>query len=391
MPSAYNPVGDSQVPVKHYENVQTEDGIYSGQMREHPLQRYKGTLIKHGKGKLFLPSGDTYEGLFDFDAMHGEGVMHYTDGSTYDGEWRCHSREGMGVQTYADATSYEGRWESDKRHGEGIQTYATGDRYEGLWANDQRCGYGTLYYADGQRFEGIFGDDLPNGEGTLWLLNGDRYEGKFKDNIRHGAGAYCSKDGNRYVQEYVDGKVTKGVFSGAGTVRYTNGDQYTGEWSMDADPSRPEGCRHGLGALSFVNGAKYEGQFECDRMQGYGRYVFSLVDPAGKPSITENDNLQQTPDRTKRGRREIRYEGGFYDHKINGYGTMFYDNGDKHEGFWHDSVGYGLGFDVVCDDKLGGAWRADHYEDGRKVLTGEWNWTAHTQRPEGPKRFSEKY
>ncbi len=52
---------------------------------------------------------------------------------------------------------------------------------------------------------------------------------------------------------------------------------------------------------------------------------------------------------------------------------MFFDNGDRHEGFWTDSRSHGLGFTVRVDDAFEGAWQADLYEKGTLVEEGRYN------------------
>lgn len=70
-------------------------------------------------------------------------------------------------------------------------------------------------------------------------------------------------------------------------------------------------------------------------------------------------------------------EGAFYHNRIDGYGTMYYDNGDRHEGFWTDNRAHGLGFSVRADDPYEGAWQADLYAKGRVAIGGKYNVQLH--------------
>ena len=110
------------------QDYETSDGLYSGEMREHPMQKYKGQWLKHGRGKLTTPGGDVYEGQFDFDAMHGDGTMTYANGDVYDGEFRGSMKDGCGVMDYADGGCYEGHWKEDRKEGDGTERYANGKR-----------------------------------------------------------------------------------------------------------------------------------------------------------------------------------------------------------------------------------------------------------------------
>ena len=55
--------------------------------------------------------------------------------------------------------------------------------------------------------------------------------------------------------------------AGRHVIRYTEGDVYDGEWSM-------EGKRHGKGTLTFANGTKYAGEFVNGFFQGVGVLTF---------------------------------------------------------------------------------------------------------------------
>eukprot|EP00668_Euglena_longa_P000749 GGOE01000906.1.p1 GENE.GGOE01000906.1~~GGOE01000906.1.p1 ORF type:complete len:352 (-),score=90.58 GGOE01000906.1:231-1286(-) len=336
------------------ENHAMDDGVYTGQMREHPMAKYKGIFIKHGKGKLVSPGGDVYDGQWEFDAMHGTGVWRFANGNLYDGEFRDGTMEGSGVMEYADGGRYEGQWSDGMRHGEGVQWYADGSRYQGLFAADQRAGYGQLNYASGEKYEGIFANDLQQGEGTHLFLNGDRWQGQWKGGERL-KGSYHYASGMRYDEVYEDGVCIKGPSLGHGTVHYPDGSTYTGDWDRGVEGS-VTGSKEGRGTLEISQtGDRYEGQFVGDKMHGQGVYYFQAK-------------------RSEAGLRvEVRYEGTFYNDRIDGYGTMFYDNGDRHEGFWTDNRAHGLGFSVRADDPYEGAWQADLYAKGRLALGGKYN------------------
>lgn len=52
--------------------------------------KYEGHFIddnKHGKGKLFLSNGETFQGHFDRDLISGEGTFCRSDGTIVKGMW----------------------------------------------------------------------------------------------------------------------------------------------------------------------------------------------------------------------------------------------------------------------------------------------------------------
>jgi len=67
------------------------------------------------------------------------------------------------------------------------------------------------------------------------------YDGKCKQGLAHGKGIAQGID-------YYEGQFIKGLPSGKGTYKWSNGDSYTGEWL--------EGFRDGVGAFTYKSGDK---------------------------------------------------------------------------------------------------------------------------------------
>lgn len=61
--------------------------IYIGERNE---------FFKHGKGKITMPDGVTYEGDWVDDKREGEGVHTFTSNSTYVGSWKDDGMSGQG-------------------------------------------------------------------------------------------------------------------------------------------------------------------------------------------------------------------------------------------------------------------------------------------------------
>lgn len=91
--------------------------------------------------------------------------------------------------------------------------------------------------------------------------NGDKYEGDLKNGYRHGYGTYTFASGMIYEGEWING-----VMEGNGKMIYIDGGNYCGEWKDDK--------RHGYGVyISADSAIKYEGQYYEDKMNGEGMFT----------------------------------------------------------------------------------------------------------------------
>ena len=124
-----------------------------------------------------------------------------------------------------------------------------------------------------------------------------------------------------------NGKVdSSGLFSGKGTMKYLNGDEYEGHWK--------DGMRHGKGKLKTSSGLEYEG----DWVEGDLRYGKLKYKTMGE------------------------YEGYFKDLKLHGYGIRRYPNRIV-EGRWNADNREGI---MTETDKNGKVTRA-FYRNGVKT------------------------
>ena len=153
-------------------------------------------------------------------------------------------------------------------------------------------------------YEGIMLDDKREIKGTMLYSNGAKYDGEWKNDKKNGKGVFTSSHyyncrktvGMKYEGEFKDDK-----FDGYGITTYTNGDKYEGEWKNSK--------QYGKGTVSYLDGSKYEGEWVNGHFQGIG--IFYL----------------------KNGEK---YEGRFFDNKYNGYGKYYYKNGDYLEGIFRN-------------------------------------------------------
>jgi len=113
---------------------------------------------------------------------------------------------------------------------------------------------------DGEMKKGHF-----DGKGTLIFTNGDTYEGQFRDSERNGQGKMTWYNRNTY-----DGEWKNGLMDGRGTYKWLGGNIYAGSWV--------KGKQEGRGKFTFLNGNSYEGEFKDSMINGRGRYRWSNGD-----------------------------------------------------------------------------------------------------------------
>lgn len=122
-----------------------------------------------------------------------------------------------------------------QRHGEGVFNYADGAIYIGNWDSDKRSGSGTLYLFNGEVLEGHWLDD-ELAYGTIRYSDGSDYTGEMKVGMPNGRGR---KDGKqfRYYGQFKNGK-----YDGRGQLkifgRKFDWKEYEGQFK--------DGARHGV-------------------------------------------------------------------------------------------------------------------------------------------------
>ena len=112
----------------------------------------------------------------------------------------------------------------------------------------------------GTRFE--FRNDEFNGQGTLRFANGNRYTGSFSKNRIEGQGTLRYANGDEYTGEFVDGQR-----HGRGVYTYATGSKFTGEFREDQLPARV--------TYTYKNGDQYVGEFKDWRFHGKGKKSFA--------------------------------------------------------------------------------------------------------------------
>jgi hypothetical protein len=122
-------------------------------------------------------------------------------------------------------------------------------------------GYGIIDYSNAV-YEGYLLNDEPSGEGTMRWENGNIYTGNWVNGIFAGYGVFTFASGDKY-----EGNFSNDKFHGKGTFIWKDGSSYTGDWA--------NGVRTGYGVYRFSNGDKYEGDFINGELNGQGTITFA--------------------------------------------------------------------------------------------------------------------
>ena len=122
-----------------------------------------------------------------------------------------------------------------------------------------------MKYADGTVYSGSYANGLRDGLGTLKVPDGVSYKGGWKQGRFHGYGTWIKPEGGGTLGTSVAhfaGNWSEGNRQGVGTVTYTDGSTYTGQWHAD--------LRHGRGTLTDGSGKLiYEGEWVNGERPGH--------------------------------------------------------------------------------------------------------------------------
>jgi hypothetical protein len=108
-----------------------------------------------------------------------------------------------------------------------------------------------VYHGDLDEILTINGHQTRHGHGTMKYFNGNVYTGEWYEDCFHGTGEYIWADGRKFV-----GNFKKDKIDGSGIGEWPDGRRYVGEYKMD--------LAHGHGFVSLPNGRIFEGTFAAD-------------------------------------------------------------------------------------------------------------------------------
>lgn len=254
------------------------DGEYIGEIKAG--KRHGFGTMKYTDYYAQAPNICTYEGEWKDDKRHGFGSATFPDGTAYKGSWENGLRCGHGVLYFSTALAsgaYNGYWLNDKFHGKGTSYTDKGKKaYEGEWKNGEYDGYGNLFFIGGNVYKGDFSAGKRHGFGTLYSADGTvKYKGywykgtKDPDGVKffssyRALGEWIFPEGKYHGDLSVDKR------HGNGVLTYNEKDsnrriKYIGQWK--------DGKRCGWGTLYFSNGDRYEGEFKNDNYHGEGKFI----------------------------------------------------------------------------------------------------------------------
>ena len=114
------------------------------------------------------------------------------------------------------------------------------------------------------------------GTGTFKFTNGDEYSGQWYNGKPHGTGTYAFVSGERY-----QGQLQNGKFEGQGTMYYPSGSHYSGGWANNK--------KHGKGVLSDASSKITRGTWDMGKFVETTDSNVASTTPAStnKPSTTK--------------------------------------------------------------------------------------------------------
>lgn len=269
--------------------------------------------------------------------------IYKADGSEYEGSVNLYNhKHGYGILKLGKST-YEGGFFLGQEHGYGKYTLHTDSIdivTEGHFWGGYLNGKGSKMNLDGSKYVGNFIAGKPWGTGRYYASDGSLlYEGEVRMNMIHGDGIYRNK-GKYYKGHFKHGK--QDGYGESIDSAWWNGSlllsciiRYKGEWK--------EGIKHGTGTqtIAYFN-SPTDGFHDDQAVELSGRWEHGEM---VKGTIIYNDSS-----------RYHRFEG-----VVNGYGTMYYSNGDVYSGYFkHDCYRDSIGTMQYADSsRFEGVWKMD--------------------------------
>ena len=161
--------------------------------------------------KDLLQNGDRYEGWLKDGRPHGQGIFKQ-------------GRLGPGGH---NASVYLGEWVNGAKSGYGVaDDIVSAEKYMGMWSNDLKSGRGCVVTLDGVYYEGNFSHGKMTGRSVSFNTVIAFFISARKKNRASSRGLMLFEDETSYDGTFADA----GVFSGHGTLAYSNGDRMEGSF-----------------------------------------------------------------------------------------------------------------------------------------------------------------
>jgi len=157
-----------------------------------------------------------------------------------------------------------------------------------------------------------------SGHGTMLYSTGHKYIGEFKDARRDGNGILFLPGGRKLEGVWENGEIIEGTYT------QPDGTEYVGHWKFLE--------RNGQGELTYPDGSKYIGEFKSGHKHGKGTMTY----PDGRKYIGDFKFGERTGNGTMIYPDGRKYIGEFKDGERSGHGTLIYPDGKKLVGEFKD-------------------------------------------------------
>lgn len=182
-----------------------------------------------------------------------------------------------------------------------------------------------------------------------WIVDpyGDQgeFEGELNtNNLPHGTGTMKYSDGRVYAGEWKDGR-----WHGKGRATFSNGDVFEGMYYEDQ--------RHGLGIYQWSDGREFKGGFVNDQRSGEGEYTW----PDGAKYSGEFQKGLRHGEGTYTFSDGSFYKGSWKQGKYHGKGECCWSDGRIYKGEWANGKAHGYGKEIRPDGSIrhDGKWEND--------------------------------
>ena len=215
-----------------------------------------------------------------------------------------------------------------------------------------------IEFKDGTKYIGTIHNNIIEGKGKFFFPTGSTYEGEVKECLRDGYGKYEN------IKEKIsyEGYWKKGLKHGYGKLKKPNL-LYEGNFK--------NGIINGEGKIKWLKTNNYyNGNFVNNLCEGFGFMIWKKKNYYQKYTGNFEKNIQNGfginvyYEFTKKNYNKMfrnRYIGEWKDGKREGFGIMFYFNGEEFIGFWKNNKKNGFGIFYFIDR----SYRKCIFEDDR--------------------------